>query len=115
MNNTASEQYKFSQRQYWTCFKLLKNIMMWHGFLSDEVLQELVIDGLLNRCGGRGVVGVVSPGVVGVVSTGVVGVVSTGVVGVVSCKCVCFGSNSFFPSGIFCSLYKTHLQHHCQL
>lgn len=49
MNNVMSERYMFSQRQYWTCFKLFGNILMWHGFLSDEVVQELVFDGLLNR------------------------------------------------------------------
>ncbi len=91
--NRASGQYRFFQRQFWTCvkvtfqpshfkclfirhrvaffqypgtwklvlvlfqlcnsrvftFQLLGNILSWHGILSDRVLRELALDGLLNR------------------------------------------------------------------
>ena len=30
-------------------FQLLGNILSWHGILSDRVLRELALDGLLNR------------------------------------------------------------------
>ena len=30
-------------------FQLLGNILAWHGILSDRVLRELALDGLLNR------------------------------------------------------------------
>lgn len=49
VNNPGSLQYQFCQRQFWTSYKLLGNVMKWQGILSDSTLQELVIDGLLNR------------------------------------------------------------------
>lgn len=31
------------------CFQLLGNFLQWYGILSNKTLQELSIDGLLNR------------------------------------------------------------------
>lgn len=31
------------------CFQLLGNFLQWYGILSNKALQELSIDGLLNR------------------------------------------------------------------
>jgi len=39
----------FFQRQFWTAFKLFKNVLAWAGVLSDSILAELVLDRLLNR------------------------------------------------------------------
>ncbi|XP_043927959.1 PAX3- and PAX7-binding protein 1 [Protopterus annectens] len=47
--NKNSGPYLFFQRQFWSCVKLLGNILQWHGILSNRVLQELAIDSLLNR------------------------------------------------------------------
>ncbi|XP_038077839.1 PAX3- and PAX7-binding protein 1-like [Patiria miniata] len=39
----------FLQRQFWSCVKLLGNLLLWHGLISEDHLLELAIDGLLNR------------------------------------------------------------------
>jgi len=39
----------FFQRQFWSAFKLFKNILAWQGTLSDALLVELALDRLLNR------------------------------------------------------------------
>ncbi|XP_028411233.1 PAX3- and PAX7-binding protein 1-like [Dendronephthya gigantea] len=39
----------FVERQFWSCLKLLGNIFLWHGLISAPKLQELAVDGLLNR------------------------------------------------------------------
>jgi len=39
----------FFNRQFWSAFKLFKNVLSWAGILSDEILTELVLDRLLNR------------------------------------------------------------------
>jgi len=39
----------FFNRQFWSAFKLFKNVLSWAGILSDEILMELVLDRLLNR------------------------------------------------------------------
>jgi len=39
----------FFHRQFWTAYKLFKNILAWAAVLSDSVLVELVVDRLLNR------------------------------------------------------------------
>merc|ERR1712029_278065 len=39
----------FFNRQFWTVFKLYKNVLSWAGILADNVLSELVLDKLLNR------------------------------------------------------------------
>ena len=49
MYNTASRHYVFSQRQFWTAYKLLENLLSWQGMLSTYHIEELVIDGLINR------------------------------------------------------------------
>ena len=49
LENTSSPRYLFYQRQFWSCVKLLGNITQWAGLISPEILQELVLDGLLNR------------------------------------------------------------------
>ena len=49
LENTSSQKYLFFQRQFWTCVKLVGNITQWAGLISPDILQELVLDGLLNR------------------------------------------------------------------
>lgn len=39
----------FSQRQFWSCVKLLGNVLSWHGLVDQQVLIEIAVDGLLNR------------------------------------------------------------------
>ncbi|XP_022100458.1 PAX3- and PAX7-binding protein 1-like [Acanthaster planci] len=39
----------FMQRQFWSCVKLLGNLLLWHGLISEDHLLELAVDGLLNR------------------------------------------------------------------
>ncbi|XP_035687139.1 PAX3- and PAX7-binding protein 1-like isoform X3 [Branchiostoma floridae] len=49
LENKASGAYYFLQRQFWTCVKLLGNMLQWHSILAREPLMELCVDGLLNR------------------------------------------------------------------
>ncbi|PWS21415.1 hypothetical protein DKP78_23690, partial [Enterococcus faecium] len=49
LENKNSGPYLFSQRQFWTCVKLLGNILQWHGVLSNSMLKELAVDSTLNR------------------------------------------------------------------
>ncbi|KAL7847207.1 hypothetical protein SRHO_G00221870 [Serrasalmus rhombeus] len=49
MENKNSGPYLFSQRQFWSCVKLLGNILQWDGILSQNTLKELAIDSTLNR------------------------------------------------------------------
>ncbi|XP_056592523.1 PAX3- and PAX7-binding protein 1 [Triplophysa dalaica] len=49
MENKNSAPYLFAQRQFWSCVKLLGNILMWDGILSQTALKELAVDSTLNR------------------------------------------------------------------
>ncbi|ESO92141.1 hypothetical protein LOTGIDRAFT_190915 [Lottia gigantea] len=49
LENRSSGPAVFFHRQLWTCIKLLGNILSWQGILSSHVLQQLSLDGLLNR------------------------------------------------------------------
>uniref|UniRef100_A0A4W4GJE0 GCF C-terminal domain-containing protein n=1 Tax=Electrophorus electricus TaxID=8005 RepID=A0A4W4GJE0_ELEEL len=49
MENKNSGPYLFSQRQFWSCVKLLGNILQWDGILSQGALKELAVDSTLNR------------------------------------------------------------------
>ncbi|XP_051765291.1 PAX3- and PAX7-binding protein 1 [Ctenopharyngodon idella] len=49
MENKNSGPYLFSQRQFWSCVKLLGNILLWDGILSLSALKELAVDSTLNR------------------------------------------------------------------
>ncbi|XP_030850781.1 PAX3- and PAX7-binding protein 1 isoform X1 [Strongylocentrotus purpuratus] len=49
LDNKASGANGFLQRQFWSCLKLLGNLLSWHGLVNKEQLLELAIDGLLNR------------------------------------------------------------------
>ncbi|XP_063058867.1 PAX3- and PAX7-binding protein 1 [Engraulis encrasicolus] len=49
MDNKNSGPYLFFQRQFWTCVKLLGNILQWYGVLSNSTLKELAVDSTLNR------------------------------------------------------------------
>ncbi|XP_071491063.1 PAX3- and PAX7-binding protein 1-like [Diadema antillarum] len=49
LENKASGANSFLQRQFWSCLKLLGNLLSWHGLVVKEQLLELAIDGLLNR------------------------------------------------------------------
>ncbi|XP_077150104.1 PAX3- and PAX7-binding protein 1 isoform X1 [Ranitomeya variabilis] len=49
IDNKNSGPCVFFQRQFWSSVKLLGNFLKWYGVLSNKSLQELAIDGLLNR------------------------------------------------------------------
>ncbi|KAL5009833.1 hypothetical protein ScPMuIL_012138 [Solemya velum] len=49
LENRSSGPAVFFHRQSWICIKLLGNIMSWVGIISDDILQRLAFDGLLNR------------------------------------------------------------------
>ncbi|XP_006628302.1 PAX3- and PAX7-binding protein 1 [Lepisosteus oculatus] len=49
LENKNSGPYLFFQRQFWSCVKLLGNILQWHGVLSNTSLRELAVDSMLNR------------------------------------------------------------------
>eukprot|EP00079_Xenopus_tropicalis_P033121 XP_017946892.1 PREDICTED: PAX3- and PAX7-binding protein 1 isoform X2 [Xenopus tropicalis] len=49
IENKNSAPCIFFQRQFWSSVKLLGNFLKWHGVLSNKALQELSVDGLLNR------------------------------------------------------------------
>ncbi|KAG1654087.1 PAX3- and PAX7-binding protein 1 [Nymphon striatum] len=49
LENRNFNGLSFFQRQLWSCVKLLKNILKWDGIISEQPLQELSINGLLNR------------------------------------------------------------------
>ncbi|KAM4047704.1 PAX3- and PAX7-binding protein 1 [Anomaloglossus baeobatrachus] len=49
IDNKNSGPCVFYQRQFWSSVKLLGNFLKWYGVLSNKSLQELAIDGLLNR------------------------------------------------------------------
>ncbi|XP_036204099.1 PAX3- and PAX7-binding protein 1 isoform X2 [Myotis myotis] len=49
LENRSSGPYLFFQRQFWSSVKLLGNFLQWYGIFSNKTLQELSIDGLLNR------------------------------------------------------------------
>merc|ERR1719219_23446 len=49
MESPNNQHSQFFNRQFWTVFKLYKNILSWAGVLADGALVELVLDKLLNR------------------------------------------------------------------
>lgn len=40
---------QFFQRQFWSAFKLLKNVLAWKEFIGDAKLQEICLGALLGR------------------------------------------------------------------
>jgi len=49
LDSPSSPHAAFSHRQFWTTYKLLRNILAWQGVLADGVLADLAIDRLINR------------------------------------------------------------------
>uniref|UniRef100_A0A3Q4GTA9 PAX3 and PAX7 binding protein 1 n=1 Tax=Neolamprologus brichardi TaxID=32507 RepID=A0A3Q4GTA9_NEOBR len=49
LENKNSGPYLFYQRQFWSCVKLLGNILQWDGILSTSSLKDLALDSTLNR------------------------------------------------------------------
>ncbi|XP_066123623.1 intron Large complex component GCFC2 isoform X2 [Saccopteryx bilineata] len=49
VENRASPQSKFQERQFWSALKLFRNVLLWNGLLPDDTLRELGLDKLLNR------------------------------------------------------------------
>ncbi|XP_032432288.1 PAX3- and PAX7-binding protein 1-like [Xiphophorus hellerii] len=49
MDNKNSSAYLFYERQFWSCVKLLGNIIQWDGILSYSCLKDLALDSTLNR------------------------------------------------------------------
>ncbi|XP_077402626.1 PAX3- and PAX7-binding protein 1 [Vanacampus margaritifer] len=49
LENKNGGPYLFYQRQFWTCVKLLGNILQWEGIISTSCLKDLALDSTLNR------------------------------------------------------------------
>ncbi|XP_075717091.1 intron Large complex component GCFC2 [Rhinoderma darwinii] len=49
LEDKNSPQSEFQERRFWSAVKLFGNILLWDGFLQEEILQELGLDKLLNR------------------------------------------------------------------
>ncbi|KAG9464944.1 hypothetical protein GDO78_019158 [Eleutherodactylus coqui] len=49
LEDRNSPQSKFQERQFWSAVKLLGNVLLWDGFLQEDLLLELSLDKLLNR------------------------------------------------------------------
>lgn len=49
MDNKNGSPYLFYQRQFWSCIKLLSNILLWEGVLSSSCLKDMALDSVLNR------------------------------------------------------------------
>uniref|UniRef100_A0A7N8X937 PAX3 and PAX7 binding protein 1 n=2 Tax=Mastacembelus armatus TaxID=205130 RepID=A0A7N8X937_9TELE len=49
LENKNSSPYLFYERQFWSCVKLLGNILQWEGILSSSCLKDLALDSTLNR------------------------------------------------------------------
>ncbi|KAK2828663.1 hypothetical protein Q5P01_019697 [Channa striata] len=49
LENKNSSPYLFYQRQFWSCVKLLGNILQWEAILSSSCLRDLALDSTLNR------------------------------------------------------------------
>ncbi|XP_066529690.1 GC-rich sequence DNA-binding factor 2 [Hoplias malabaricus] len=49
LEDKSSPQFQFQNHQFWCAVKLLGNMALWDGLVSESVLQELMLDKLLNR------------------------------------------------------------------
>ncbi|XP_068456764.1 PAX3- and PAX7-binding protein 1 isoform X2 [Clinocottus analis] len=49
LENKNGGPYLFYQRQFWSCVKLLGNILQWEGILSSSCLKDLALDSTVNR------------------------------------------------------------------
>ncbi|XP_072545831.1 intron Large complex component GCFC2 isoform X2 [Salminus brasiliensis] len=49
LDDKASPQFQFQNRQFWCAVKLLGNIALWDGLVAESVLKELMLDKLLTR------------------------------------------------------------------
>lgn len=47
--NPSSPHAQFVNRQFWGCFKLMKNVLNWQEMLGDKVLADLAVNNLLNK------------------------------------------------------------------
>merc|ERR1711874_129278 len=49
LDSTSSPHYSFFHRQFWSTYKLFRNIVAWQGLLADGLLVDTALDRLLNR------------------------------------------------------------------
>ena len=49
VENPLSGHAIFLQRQFWGAFKLYRNVLAWHGILSDSLVAEMALNSILNR------------------------------------------------------------------
>lgn len=49
LESSSSPHTKFVNRQFWSAYKLFKNIIGWHGILADKIIVDLAINSLLSR------------------------------------------------------------------
>lgn len=49
LENRSGAPAAFLHRQFWSCLKLMKNVLSWQGLLAEEPLKELSLCSLLNR------------------------------------------------------------------
>ena len=49
LENPLSGHSAFLKRQFWGAFKLYRNVLAWHGILSDSLVAEMALNSILNR------------------------------------------------------------------
>ena len=49
VENPLSGHALFLQRQFWAAFKLYRNVLAWHGILSDSLVADMALNSILNR------------------------------------------------------------------
>lgn len=49
LENRSGAPAAFFHRQFWSCLKLMKNVLSWQGLLAEEPLKELSLCSLQNR------------------------------------------------------------------
>ena len=49
MDSPSGPHAQFAHRQFWSCFKLIQNVLRWHGLLGDGLLSDLALTSATNR------------------------------------------------------------------
>lgn len=49
MESPNGPHAQFTNRQFWSCFKLFRNVLSWQEILGDRILADLAVGSLLNR------------------------------------------------------------------
>ncbi|XP_050989710.1 GC-rich sequence DNA-binding factor 2 isoform X2 [Labeo rohita] len=49
LEDKQSSQFQFQNKQFWSAVKLLGNMALWDGLISEHILKELILEKLLGR------------------------------------------------------------------